>query len=151
MNTLNPNFKPSLLQQWSLDIVKVCEQNRTRFAPGSWDARALRDFATTCFLLPQRSGKTMLTHMAADEKDVIVFSSTELLEEHASHGTPGVRAVGFDSLPCLKDTPRLWVTDAFWTGLLKGPDDNNTEKVYAKIAHASSHNYVSIILIDSPF
>ncbi len=151
MNTLNPTFKPSLLQQWALDIVKVCEQNRTRFAPGSWDARALRDFATACFLLPQRSGKTMLSHMAAGDKDVIVLASEELLGQYSSYGTPGLKVVGFDRLPCLKDTPRLWVMDAFWTGLLKGPDDNNTEKVYTKIAHASSHNYVSIILVDSPF
>lgn len=147
---------PNRVQRAMIDLIEACEVQASAVAqsmtsligPGTWDARALRDYATVCLLLPQRSGKSQLTAMVAGHDDVIVFGSLGDLKRYEGQG---LRTVGFDNLPPLKEKKRLWIHDAFWTGLIKGPDDKSTQAMYTKIAKANEGGYISIILLDSPF
>lgn len=153
---------PNQAQRAMVALIEACE-DRVRtvaeeygslFGQGTWDARALRDFATVGLLLPQRSGKSTLLHIASGINDVIVFSSDEEYKEYcqlAQRRSLQTRAVGFDDLPSLKGKKRVWVPDAFWRGPVKEPEAKDNFLMYEKISEASERNYISIILLDSPF
>jgi hypothetical protein len=150
---------PNRIQRSALSLIEACEDNVANlikqspetFGPGTWNAHRLRDFATTCLLLPQRTGKTVLTSMVASDDDVVVFASEGMLK-HFSQNTldsvPCTKVVGFNSMPSLKGLKRLWVHEPFWSRVVQ---DKDTMLMYNWISRAASWNYISIILIDSPF